>query len=88
MTTSQWILSGFLVAVWGTVTALMWKRSLFPVVPVVPVVALVVGLLLERWREWSGTIAIGLLHVIPLVWNAVAYRRETRAEAEDPDDRS
>ncbi|MGQ0612154.1 MAG: hypothetical protein ACT4PV_00170 [Planctomycetaceae bacterium] len=85
MTTSQWTLIGLIVALWGTVTVLGWKTfSLFPVVPVVPVVALLVGLLLDRLREWAGTITVGLLHVIPLTFAAVAYRKEIRAKSEDP----
>jgi len=61
----------------------MRKKSLFPAVPVLPVAALVVGLLLERVREWAGTVVIVLLHVVPLLVAATVDRREAHARARD-----
>lgn len=83
MTTSLWILVGFLVVLWGAGAWLLRRKSLFPVIPVVPGVALFLGLLLEKGYQWLGTATVVVLHLIPLSVAAIVYRRRGMSSRDD-----
>jgi hypothetical protein len=74
MTTSLWILIGFLLLFWASAYRL--TKSPFPVVPVAPVLLLLGGVLLNRWIDWLGTIAVVLVHAVPMAVIVIANRRE------------
>ena len=70
------VLVGLLVAVWGAFTVFLWRRvSVIPIVPFVPAALFGIGLLLNLWIDWSGTITIGVLHVAAVVFGWVWDRR-------------
>jgi len=60
--------------------------SIIPIVPFFPAVLLVVGIGVNAWKPWAGTIAIGALHVVVAViigLGAYAERRQDRDEGGD-----
>jgi hypothetical protein len=76
MAASDWVLLGFVLFAWIVLSVPDIRTSLFPVVPVVPALCLVAGFFLNRWINWLGTTAIVVLHVVPVAFLLVRYRRE------------
>jgi len=87
--TSNVVLCVFVAVFWLAVGFVVGKKvSLVPVVPLVPLAMVGLGLLLNAWIAWAGSIAVALLHVVPLAIVAVAKRRELfggrKGEPDDP----
>lgn len=62
---SDAVLITLLVVVWAAFTIAMWRRvSVIPIVPFVPAVLLGIGLLLNYWMDWLGTISVAALHLV------------------------
>lgn len=79
------VLAVTLVVVWGGVVAFMRRRvSVIPVVPFVPALLLGLGLLLNLWIDWSGTIAVATLHiVVPAALGVIWHRQRRRTAPEE-----
>ena len=76
---SNIVLIAGLVVIWGLV-ALLARRavSLIPTVPLVPAVLLVLGIGLNAWKPWAGTITVGVLHVVVAALVAFGLSREKK----------
>lgn len=87
MTSSGWVLLGFVILFWGALAAPLRRKSLFPVIPIIPAVAVLGGFLLNRWIDWLGTVAMLVLHVVLIAVVLIGNRRELFGRNTDkPDD--
>jgi hypothetical protein len=76
---SNIVLLAGLVVMWGLVALLARKAvSIIPIVPLVPGVLLVLGIGLNAWKPWAGTITVGVLHLVVAALVGFGLLREKR----------
>jgi hypothetical protein len=80
---SNLVLVVALVVIWGA-AALLGRRtvSIVPMFPFVPAVLVVVGIAVNGWVNWAGTIAVAVLHVIVVGVVGVGFLRERRMNSD------
>lgn len=81
-------LAGILVVVWGAFVVFMRRKiSVIPVVPFVPALLFGLGLLLNHWIDWCGTIVVGALHVVLPAALGVIWHVQRRGKPPIEDER-